>query len=237
MMTHILPTHTTADARASIQYHPLTPPRPSTMIGINGLSNIARMPRISRPANKKKSGTAALHRMLLTILLCLVGWGEAWAYGENTSYVLEDLTERKFASPNKTGNYTINGPAHTLTFEAKRTKILGISSNNGNFYAQYSTDNGRKWTDVQEIDLPNIAKWYNFSCIIPENTTHIRFIEKAGGGGYKQVQNVRVTRATNITATTTSIDFGTRTINDASIAKTASFKSFHCLPEEAYAIL
>ena len=81
MMTHILPTHTTADARASIQYHPLTPPRPSTMIGINGLSNIARMPRISRPANKKKSGTAALHRMLLTILLCLVGWGEVW--GQN----------------------------------------------------------------------------------------------------------------------------------------------------------
>lgn len=158
------------------------------------------------------------------MLLMIIGsWTSVWGYGENTSYVLEDLTEREFLSPNNTGNYTINGPAHTLTFEAKRTRWGLTSSNNGNFYAQYSTDNGRNWTDVQEIDLPDRATWYNFSCIIPENTTHIRFIEKAGGGGYKQVRNVRVTRPTNITATTTSINFGTRTINDASITKTASF--------------
>lgn len=158
------------------------------------------------------------------MLLMITGsWMSVWGYGENTSYVLEDLSEREFLSPNNTGNYTVIGPAHTLTFQAKRTRWGLTSSNNGNFFAQYSTNNGSNWTDVKQIDLPDRGQWYDFSCIIPENTTHIRFIEKTGGGGYKQVQNVRVTRATNITATTTSIDFGTRTINDASIAKTASF--------------
>ncbi len=158
------------------------------------------------------------------MLLMIIGsWMSVWGYGDNTSYVLEDLSEREFLSPNNTGNYTVNGPAHTLTFQAKRTRWGLTSSNNGNFFAQYSTNNGSNWTDVKQIDLPDRGQWYDFSCIIPENTTHIRFIEKTGGGGYKQVQNVRVTRATNITATTTSIDFGTRTINDASIAKTASF--------------
>lgn len=157
------------------------------------------------------------------MLLMIIGsWTSVWGYGENTSYVLEDLTEREFLSPNNTGNYTINGPAHTLTFEAKRTRWGLTSSNNGNFYAQYSTDNGSNWSDVQEIDLPDRATWYNFSCIIPENTTHIRFIEKAGGGGYKQVRNVRVTRATNITATTASLAFDSQSIG-TSTTKTASF--------------
>ena len=156
------------------------------------------------------------------MLLMIIGsWTSVWGYGENTSYVLEDLTEREFLSPNNTGNYTINGPAHTLTFEAKRTRWGLTSSNDGYFHAQYSTDNGRKWTDVQKIDLPNRDTWYNFSCIIPENTTHIRFIEKVGGG-YKQVRNVRVTRATNITATTTSLAFNSQSIG-VSTTQTAGF--------------
>lgn len=163
-----------------------------------------------------------LFRFVTMMLLMIIGsWMSVWGYGEKTSYVLEDLTEREFLSPNNTGKYTINGPAHTLTFEAKRTRWGLTSSNDGYFYAQYSTDNGSKWTDVQKIDLPDRATWYNFSCIIPENTTHIRFIEKVGGG-YKQVRNVRVTRATNITATTTSLSFDSQSIG-TSTTKTASF--------------
>ena len=42
------------------------------------------------------------------------------------------------------------------------------------------------------------------------------------GGGYKQVRNVRVTRATNITATTTSLAFDSQSIG-TSTTKTASF--------------
>lgn len=192
------------------------------MIGINGLSNIARMPRISRPAGKKKSGTATLHRVLLTILLCLVGWGEAWGYGETTSYVLEDTSKEYSLFTIAEGSaLQLSGPGKQLSFRSRSTTTIWGTTGKGPIRVEASTDNGSTW---KEIYNTNVTKDYaTYTCDINADVTHIRFITTVGATLTKYYRDIYVTRATNITATTTSIDFGTRTINDAAITKTASF--------------
>lgn len=186
------------------------------MIGINGLSNIARMPRISRPANKKKSGTAALHRMLLTILLCLVGWGEAWAYGETTSYVYQNAGEK---SASDWGNIIwTDANSALVSFQATKSMASAVGDLRVDAYINGS------WTEILRIKVGELEKnkYKPFSIdVTGRNVSGLRF--KNEGSYTRKIMDIRVKRATNITATTTSIDFGTRTINDASITKTASF--------------
>ena len=114
-----------------------------------------------------------------------------------TCYILEDLTERKWDT-NDSEEYTIpSGTPDSLFFQAKRTAILGFS-NSTNFYAQYRTENG-SWTRAMTINLENKDTWYNLSCDIPDNAKYIRFITETGATGNKHIQNVRVTRKKDLT--------------------------------------
>lgn len=114
-----------------------------------------------------------------------------------TCYILEDLTERKWDT-NDSEEYTIpSGTPDSLFFQAKRTAILGFS-NSTNFYAQYRTENG-SWTRAMTINLSNTDTWYNLSCDIPDNAKYIRFITETGATGNKHIQNVRVTRKKSLT--------------------------------------
>lgn len=137
--------------------------------------------------------------VLITALLG--GNNEAWA--QTTSYVLNESAEKNWSTIGNSGSYTISGPAKTLTFEAKRTTILFVS-NTDHFYAEYSTDGGSNWARALTINVPKTDTWYSFSCEIPINSNQVRFITETGATGKKQIRNVKVTRATTLTMSSTN---------------------------------
>lgn len=142
--------------------------------------------------------------ILVMITALLGGNAEAWA--QTTSYVLDESAEKDWSTIGNSGSYTISGPAKTLTFDAKRTTILWVS-NTDNFYAEYSTDGGSNWTKALTINVPKTDTWYSFSCEIPINSNQVRFITETGATGKKQIRNVKVTRATTLSAPS-SVDMG-----------------------------
>lgn len=214
MTTYIPSTYTIADARESIQYRPNRFPSPSSPFGI-GMPSTAKKTRTSRLTNNKKNETAILHRVLLTAMLCLMGWGEVWAYGENTSYLIEDLnTEYGVNYSNIGSTYTLNAPGSKLTFRAHeaRAATYGLK-------IQISKDKGNSWQVLTTFELS--SSWKDYSFDLTPDITNIR-IGSSGGTLKKYYMDVRVTRATNITATTTSLAFGSQSIG-ASTEKKASF--------------
>ena len=139
--------------------------------------------------------------ILMMITALLGGNTEAWA--QTTSYVCNDANQREWSTIDNSGNYNISGPARTLTFEAKRTAILGFT-NTSNFYAEYSTDGGNKWNKVLTLDLPKKDTWYQFSCELPSNANCVRMITETGATGKKQIRYVKVTRATTLSMSSTN---------------------------------
>ena len=95
--------------------------------------------------------TRRMLTLFMTLLLLFAASDSLWAYGETTSYVLNEATEKDWSTIGNSGTYTLSGPARTLQFQAKRTAILGFS-NTDNFYAQYSED-GSSWTKVLTFSL------------------------------------------------------------------------------------
>ena len=116
-------------------------------------------------------------------------------------YVLNETDEHNFFTTlDMTGHfgdddvYAVDGPADQLYFDACKD-LLGVNY----FCAQYSTDNGNRWEDVDNPDLSN--SWQSFGPYdLPTNTTHIRFGAKTGGTLTKYYKNVRVTRRTILSA-------------------------------------
>lgn len=130
---------------------------------------------------------------------------------EGEGYVYEgwcDGSEMEWSTIDGTGTLALNGPGEFFTFQAKRTSIAWVS-NSSNFYAEYSTDDGNNWSKVLTLNLPNEEEWYDFSCEIPENATHIRILTEIGATGKKQVRNVRVSRKTYVRTTPSKTNMGT----------------------------
>ena len=161
--------------------------------------------------------------ILLMITALLGGNAEVWAWGENPSYIFEDANERSWTSPNNSGKYDFSdrGPVKTLIFQARRKKILGFG-NSKNFYAQYSVDGGNKWENALQLNLDKTDTWYDFSCNIPENANCVRMVTEAGATGGKYIRNVKVTRATTLATSTSSIDFGSIAVNTSSTVEAVS---------------
>lgn len=135
-------------------------------------------------------------RYILLILAALIG-GESWA--QTTSYVLELNKEYSFSTgmfdfSGKAGDsHELNGPGKTVTFEAKRT-------GENYFYLQYSSD-GANWYDVGgEIALKK-NEYQQFTRELPSTEIkYIRFFAKTGATLKKTYKNVKVTRATTLSA-------------------------------------
>lgn len=143
--------------------------------------------------------------ILVMITALLGGNAEAWAWGENTSYVLELNSEFSFSTGmfdfnGKAGqSHELSGPGKTVTFEAKKNGI-------NYFYLQCSTD-GKNWSDVGgEVDLGSDYK--SFTRELPNTEIrYIRFFAKTGATQKKWYRNVKVTRATTLSAPS-SVDMG-----------------------------
>lgn len=98
----------------------------------------------------------------------------------------------------------------------------GNSGINKDVWIQWSNDNGGSWHDLIQIpdgDFSTSAtnKTYNLDT---GDATHIRFNAKTGCTLSRTFSNVKVTRATTLKSSTTSVDFGTLEGIGPSLAKT-----------------
>lgn len=142
--------------------------------------------------------------ILLMITVLIGGNAEAWA--QTTSYVLKLNSEFSFSTgmldfSGKAGqSHELSGPGKTVTFEAKRNGY-------NYFYLQCSTD-GKNWSDVGgEVDLSE-DDYKSFTRELPNTEVrYIRFYAKTGATLKKWYRNVKVTRATTLSAPST-IDMG-----------------------------
>ena len=144
-------------------------------------------------------------RHIFLIILCALAYATgAWAWGENTSYVLDKRNDAEITikTTGKTSAFALNGPADTLFFEARRN--FGLV--NYAFWAEYSKDGGNTWNDA--LEAKHTTSYQEFKVEIPNDATHIRFEAKVGSTYHKYVRNIRVTRATSFSSSTSSLDFG-----------------------------
>ncbi len=146
-----------------------------------------------------------LHTLLILFTLTIVST-RAYAWGETTSYVLDVPSEYTLNTIETGPTLALSGPGATLTFEAKKT-TLGAQG----LYVETSTDGGNNWTELSYINSSLGTSYKTFTYSISTNVTHIRFLTKFGSTLRKYYQNVKVTRATTLATTTTTLDFGTVT--------------------------
>ena len=141
---------------------------------------------------------------IISLIALLIASTDARAWGETTSYVVDDPTERTIGTIGQGPAYALSGPGETLTFQARR-QSLAINY----FFVQTSTDGGNNWTDLANPSLETSYSSYSYT--ISTDVTHIRFITKTGATLTKYYKDVKVTRATTLATSTTALDFGTVT--------------------------
>lgn len=149
--------------------------------------------------------------LYIILLFFTLTWsGEVLAWGETTSYVYENNEERRWTSPNESDEYTLPElHGSTLTFDVKRSpvKVIIEYCNEYPIVAQYYSN--KKWNDLYSASMSNKNTWYTITCTnLPTDVTRIRFCSKTGATGYRHVRNVKVTRATTFSTSTSSLAFG-----------------------------
>ena len=142
-----------------------------------------------------------LHICILLFALFLCN-AKMWGWGENTSYLLNSTTEYSMSTgisdfEGRAGEtFAFDAPIARVEFEAKMS-ALAVSG----FYVQISTD-GSVWSDLtSEIDLSTSYKSFAFD-ITDTNIRYIRFYAKTGATLTKNYRNIKVLRATSISAPT-----------------------------------
>ena len=153
---------------------------------------------------------------ILMIITALIGGnGEVWA--QTTNYLLNHSSQYELNTIAEGPTFDLSGPGSTLTFEACKSP----GSING-LYIETSND-GSSWIESSEIDvkantinwkLQEIYNWTTYSYTIPNvNVRYFRFKTKAGATLTKYYRNIKVTRATTLATSTSSIDFGSIAVN------------------------
>ena len=133
-----------------------------------------------------------LFHIILLALTALCLSIEAKAWGETTSYVLENSGGT--LNTIETGpSLPLTGPGETLTYQVNTNTFLGMQGLGG-IYVQVSTDGGSNWSDLAHDDVSTTTTTKSHP--IATNVTHIRFITKTGATLKKNYSNVKVARAT-----------------------------------------
>lgn len=125
-----------------------------------------------------------------------------WAWGENVGYLLNSTTEYSISTSisdfdGRAGEtFAFDAPIARVEFEAKMSS-LAVSG----FYVQISKD-GNVWYDLSdEIDLSTSYSTYSFD-VTDADVRFIRFYAKTGATLTKTYRNIKVIRATSISAPT-----------------------------------
>lgn len=166
-----------------------------------------------------------LHKYLI-IIICALAW-TTHALAQTTSYVLDYATEQSMSTNNSGSSLALSGPGATLSFQANKSMDTAI----GGLYVYVSTNGGSSWTEFKDIGVSSLKKnsYKDFSYSIDANVTHIKF---AAHGSYtKRVRNVKITRATTLsfsssdytTSSTSLADFGNVLKGSSSSKKSATF--------------
>ena len=116
------------------------------------------------------------------------------------AYVLDDAKERELNTIDDE-EYSINGPAHQLTFTANRTALWGFTDGNLKVDAYY---NGGWHKIFDEGVTKDNYKSYG-PITLDRNTTKLKFYTTTGATGYKHIKDVVVSQATYLETTTSSI--------------------------------
>lgn len=145
-----------------------------------------------------------LNHILLLALLAFFAPQKLLSWGENTSYVLIHTDEESLYTIANGESMALSGPGAKLTFQAKR-QLAAVNY----FFVQVSTDGGSSFSDLANPSLGTSYSSYSYD--ISTDVTHIRFITKTGATLRKYYKDVYVTRATTLSTSTTSLDFGTVT--------------------------
>ena len=151
--------------------------------------------------------------ILMIITAQLGGNAEAWA--QTTSYVLNVSSQYELNTIETGPTFELSGPGSTLTFEA--SKSYGFLGNNavGAFYAQVSID-GKDWKDISGKLGLTYPDFKTYSYNITPDIKFVRFVTKTGATYTKYYKNIKVTRATTLATSTSSIDFGSIAVNTSS---------------------
>lgn len=151
--------------------------------------------------------------ILVMITALLGGNVEVWA--QTTSYVLNISDQYELKTIEEGPTFELNGPGATLTFEA--SKSYGFLGNNavGKFFAQVSAD-GENWKDISgELGL-TYPDFKTYSYNITQDIKFVRFVTKTGATYTKYYKNIKVTRATTLSTSTSSLDFGSIEVKTSS---------------------
>ena len=147
--------------------------------------------------------------ILVMITALLGGNAEAWAWGENTSYLIIDDSEIEIKdrwSTSKPKTYTLSAPGATLTFQYKKywsalgDIVLKVSDATGSSVLQQEFSPSTSWKETT-VELPVNAVTITF-----ESTSSER----------KYIGYVKVTRATTLSTSTSSLDFGSIEVKTSS---------------------
>ena len=140
-----------------------------------------------------------IYILLSAVFLCNT---KMLAWGENVSYLLNSTTEYSMSTGisdfgGRAGEtFAFDAPMARVEFEAKKS-ALSVSG----FYVQISTD-GNVWSDLSgELSLSTSFKSFSFD-ITDANARFIRFYAKTGATLTKTYRNIKVVRATSISAPT-----------------------------------
>lgn len=141
---------------------------------------------------------------LIALLLMLVF--SVGAKGQTTCYVVNDATEIDIGPSGTSKVYSLSGQGLKLSFDAYKTKRGAV----GALVIQTSTDN-KSWTDetfrVKVGDLEE-NEYKTFFFDVGADIRYLRF-HGLLSSYHRKVRNVKVTRATTLSSSTTSLDFGT----------------------------
>lgn len=138
------------------------------------------------------------------------------AKAQTTCYVLSNHS-LSVSSWETSDAIKLSGPGCQVTFKAQKNMTTAIDP----LVLSVSTDN-KKWSEVFSIKVGDLDKNSYKSFSYGPLDTEVRYIRFKGGSYRRDIKELYVTRATTLSSSTASLDFGTLDGVGASLTKTIS---------------
>lgn len=138
--------------------------------------------------------------LIISLLMLLSGVG---AKAQTTCYVLSNHS-LSVSSWGTSDAIELSGPGCQVTFKAQKNMSTAVDP----LILSVSTDN-KKWSEVFSIKVGDLNKNSYKSFSYGPLDTEVRYIRFKGGSYRRDIIELYVTRATTLSSSATSIDFGT----------------------------
>ena len=147
---------------------------------------------------------------------------------EEDGYVLHYEAEESHTPTTADGTYfsehTLTGPGKTLSFKAHKSNFIWDGVTKLEVQCYYVNENGQEeWKQVKYIDDLPLSYGNDITCDIPESTTKIRFYLRVNSTLEHCIKDIKVTRNTYVSASSTKETFDT-VYTDATPKPTATVR-------------